>query len=373
MKTIHGFLVCSMAVAAFAVSSCTAFGPMPTGTACEGDADDGIACTVDVCAADGDYDHIPNDGACASDEMCTSIGCVDRDPACPASCDDEVACTADSCVDGACDHVPNHDACPSDQRCGSTGCYTPPTMEECSSNAACNDGLSCSADRCVSGECLYNDACPIGQHCNATVNACVDDGPPPGDFRCVYTDGAHRIGYAVRVRATGMTGVRTIPSNTGETRAMSASLTRLWALGSSDGSIGGAGIDTGSDGWTTYSLVGTAGGRINVHPYVDRWRYGTPEFDRDILNIADLRSHVGATCASLGIEVQTCMNPSGCGSSGWVNLPARFCVIGLDTSGREFWNDPVIAPELRRDDVRRALIATDGSNDTASCAPVITD
>lgn len=331
------FLGCSMLAASFAVlfTGCYArgpSGPTPPPVTCSGTLDDGVACTVDVCpAAGGAHLHIPSDGLCAAGQSCTATGCVSRDPACPASCDDGIACTVDSCVSGSCRHSPDDSAC--------------------SESCTCNPG-----------------------HADADSRGCVSppDGPGPTvpGFHCVYTDGAHRIGYAVRVRSSGMTGVRTIPSNTGETRAMSASQTRLWALGTTDGSIGGGGVDTGSDGWTTYSLVGTAGGRINTHPFQDRWLYGAPAYDRDILNIADLRSFAGMTCDDVGIDVQVCMNPSGCVSSGWVDLPARFCVIGPDTVARPFWNDPVIAPELRNTVVTRAVITTDGSNDTATCAPV---
>lgn len=375
MTRINGSWLVSMLAAGFAVFfvGCTAFGPMPTGATCTGDPpDDSVACTVPVCSfVDGAWSwrQSRDNGLCPDGEVChLTQGCVPDDGT--PDCNDGVACTADSYNGSACVNDPVDSRCPSGQRCGATGCYTPPV--DCS--GGCDDGVACTIDSCSGGTCRHipdHTECAAGQHCTAA--GCVNDTPPTGDFRCVYTDDAHRIGYAVRVRSSAMSGVRTIPSNTGETRAMSASRTRLWALGSSDGSVGGAGIDTGSDGWTTYSLVGTAGGRINVHPYVDRWRYGAPEFERDILNIADLRSHVGSTCASLGIEVQTCMNPSGCGSSGWVDLPARFCVIGPDTVDREFWNDPVIASELRGTVVRRALIATDGSNDTSSCEPVITD
>jgi hypothetical protein len=188
-----------------------------------------------------------------------------------------------------------------------------------------------------------------------------------------------RIGYAVRVRASGMHDVRTVPDNTGATMSMSASLVRLWALGSSDGSVGGGGIDTGSDGWTTYSLAGTAGGGINTHPFINRWRYGAPEFNRDILNVADFRPYHGHSCASVGVEVQVCMSPSGCGSSStsWVALPERFCTIAPDTVGRTFWSDdPVLSPSLRHNSdgtpvvAERAVIWTDGSIDTPDCVPV---
>jgi hypothetical protein len=375
---VAGTMVCSMLAAGFAVffAGCFAM-PPTTGVMCDGLADDGVACTTDVCAADGDYDHILNDELCASSEMCTASGCVPRDPACPASCDDGIACTVDSCVSGACRHTASDELCSSgtcraSEADGASGCYTPPTEEECDSNVDCNDGVSCTANRCVSGECRYvpdDAACPSGQTCSASAG-CVGETPTDG-FRCVFTNGAHRIGYAVRLRATGMSGVRTIPSSTGETRAMSGSRLRLWALGTT-----GSAIDSGSDGWVTYSLDGTPGGAINTHPYIENWRIGDdPAFERDILNVADLRGREGAASA-VGLEAQVCLNPSGCASGGWVNLPDRFYRIAQDTtvapgtSDGRFWNDPVIAPELRNQPVIRAVLHTSGSDDTATCAPV---
>jgi len=307
------------------IAGCHVAGPLtPAPATCTGTLDDRVACTLDSCpVAGGAYQHLPYDGLCSSEQVCNAtLGCVARPATCPVSCDDSVACTADSCVDSRCVHAFNDAACGADAECTVTGCVsiTPP--------------------------------------------------PPVDGFACVFTDGAHRIGYAVRVRASGMTGVRTVPSNTGETRAMSASFTRLWALGTPEGSVGGGGIETGTDGWTTYSLVGTAGGGINAHPFIERWRYGAPEFNRDILNVADLRFFQGQTCDDIGVDVEVCMNPSGCVSSGWVALPSRFCTVAPDTVGRQFWSaDPVLDPAVRGSVAIRLVIWTNGSNDTAACVP----
>jgi hypothetical protein len=369
---VAGTMVCSMLAAGFAVffAGCFAM-PPTTGVTCEGSApDDDVACTTVVCD-DDEWRHRRDDGLCDPDEVChLTQGCIPRDGT--PDCNDGVACTADSYNGTACVNEPIHSRCPSGQRCGATGCYTPPTEEECSTNADCNDDVSCTVNRCVSGECRYvadDAACPSGQTCSATAG-CVGETPTDG-FRCVFTNGAHRIGYAVRLRATGMSGVRTIPSSTGETRAMSGSRLRLWALGTT-----GSAIDSGSDGWVTYSLDGTPGGAINTHPYIENWRIGDdPAFERDILNVADLRGREGAASA-VGLEAQVCLNPSGCASGGWVNLPDRFYRIAQDTtvapgtSDGRFWNDPVIAPELRNQPVIRAVLHTSGSDDTATCTPV---
>lgn len=356
------FLVCSMAAAAFAVSSCTAFGLMPTGTACEGDADDGIACTVDVCAAAGGaYQHIPNDALCASGEMCSvTAGCVDRDPACPASCDDGIACTVDSCVSGACRHTANDSLC-SSGTCrasatdGATGCYVPPTDEGCETNADCVDTVSCTTNRCESGECVYspNDsACPTGQMCSATAG-CVDETPPTADFECAVVDGANRIGYSVRLCTRGMSGVHTIPDVDGATQAMPAGATsmRAWGLGS----------DVPAGGCRDYSLAGILGG-INTHPFINEWRVassGHPEWDRDILNVADFRSFVGDSAASVGLEAFVCQRAAGCSSSQWVELPEAFYTIAHDTVSARFWSeDPNLHSSIRGSIAIRAVLQT---------------
>ncbi|HVM90740.1 MAG TPA: hypothetical protein VMU11_02505 [Verrucomicrobiae bacterium] len=331
MTNIRTFLFLSVLSFVF-VAGCHVEGPAGP-TTCTGTAD-AFACTVEVCdSATMCIAEVPHDEICGAGRFCRpsdpshdANGCIGTPPpVCAMSCDDGVACTHDYCDSGACRHTAD--------------------------SALCADGQVCD----------LTDGC-IG----STM-------PPPDGFSCVFTDGATRIGYAVRVRASGMHDVHTVPDNTGATMSMNSSMVRLWALGTSDGSIGGGGIDTGSDGWTTYSLVGTAGGGINTHPFITRWRYGAPEFNRDILNVADLQELGGRTCASLGIEVQTCMNPSGCSSSSssWVALPAAFCTIAPDTVGRTFWSeDPVLSPDIRGDVAMRAVIWTDGSIDSPACVPV---
>jgi hypothetical protein len=325
MTRFLGSFTVSMLAAGIAViiAGCHVEGPMgsSTTTTCTGTADDMIACTVDACPMGGvTYTHQPQDSLCASNQMCDpSHGCVARSPVCPASCDDSVACTADTC--DATTHL------------------------------------------CV--HALTDSLCASGQECSSS--GCVSIGPPPaGGFHCVWTNSANRIGYAVRVRATGMTGVRTIPDSSGATMAMSGSHIRLWALGT------GAAIDDDASGWATYSLVGTPGGRINTHPFIGMWRIGAdPAFNRDILNIANLQADGALTAHDLGLEAQVCLNPSGCSrDSDWVELPQQFYVIDVDTVDMRFSNDPNIAASLRGEQVMRAVLFTDGSDGSASCAPV---
>jgi len=334
MTKFSALFIGSMLAAGFAASGCHVEGPAGSPTHCTGSAD-AFSCTQDICdSATMAFVSIPVDANCGAGRFCR----------------------------------------PSDPAHDSAGCVGTPPPATCTGSG--DDGVACTRDFCdvtTWRHAADSSLCGSGQVCDLT-DGCVGSGPgpTPDGFHCVFTDGAHRIGYAVRVRASGMTGVRTVPSNTGETMPMSSSMVRLWALGSSDGSVGGGGIDTGSDGWTTYSLVGTAGGAINSHPFITRWRYGAPEFNRDILNVADLRSFHNRSCDDVGIDVQVCMSPSGCtsSSSSWVDLPSRFCTIAPDTVGRRFWaEDPVLSSEIRGSVAERAVIWTNGSDDTASCVP----
>lgn len=351
----------SMAAAACAVmiNGCTAFGPRngDDDPMCTGAMDDSIACTVDVCPASGGaYQHIPSDALCASGQMCSvTAGCVARDPACPVSCDDSIGCTVDTCVEGACRNRANDDACPGAAICrasaadGPSGCYTPP-VEECS--GGCDDGVACTVDACVSGACRHvadDTACAADQFCSAT-RGCVDDtDPPTGDFECVFADGGMRIGRVVRLCTTSMTGVRTIPNVDGVTRLMTNASMRTW-LDEGDVPAGGC---------REYDLTGLVGG-INTHPFVDQWRVarsGHPEWDLDILNVADFRSFVGRPAADVGLRAYVCQRAAGCTSSQWVELPEEFYTIAPDTVGMRYWSsDPNIHPDLTGEIAIRAVL-----------------
>jgi hypothetical protein len=312
--------------AGFAVAGCHVEGPGGSASAtCTGTADT-FSCTDDICPTGGGVlVEVPIHSRCGAGGSCRpdlpghdAAGCVGGTPppVCATNCDDHIACTVDDCNAGVCRNTATDSLCP---------------------------GGECTATGCVS-------MMP----------------PPPTGFHCVWTNSANRIGYAVRVRATGMSGVRTIPDSTGATMAMSGSHIRLWALGT------GAAIDDDASGWATYSLIGTPGGRINTHPFIGTWRIGMDHaFDRDILNIADLQADGALTAHDLGLEAQVCLNVSGCThDSDWVNLPSQFYVIDVDTVDTRFWDDPAISSSLHGQQVMRAVLFTNGSDSSASCTPV---
>ncbi|KAA0205903.1 hypothetical protein EDM68_04085 [Candidatus Uhrbacteria bacterium] len=343
MKTLNNaFLVGSMLAAGFAVTGCTAF-VSPTTSTCIGDADDGVACTVAVCpAGGGEYQHIPNDALCASGQMCHATnGCVARDPGCPASCADAFACTVDSCVSGSCRHTANDDACPGDAVCRAneadapSGCYTPPTDEGCETNADCNDGVSCTANRCMSGTCVFSDACPSGQRCDAATDACVDETlPPPPDRFCA--DG-QLIGERIRLSLTGMSGIR---SFAGRAITSANAGTILWNFYGTP--------NTFAPGSTVEMPV--VGGTINVH-FNDG---GAIAFDSRMANLQSISTATDdVTGEARGITAEVYRGGR------WVPLPVGFLHFGWDTNPSSRWgesDDPLVPTGER---IGRLLLNTD--------------
>ena len=134
------------------------------------DCDDGIACTVDGCAA-GVCTHVPMDSRCtaSSGGTCSvTAGCqYGTCPAVPCTATD--ACEVANCVGGVCMRSPR---CPGQVCCGGACCV--PDGNACTdtacvsgacanvNNAAgCNDGDPCtSGDVCADGRCTASPTCP---------------------------------------------------------------------------------------------------------------------------------------------------------------------------------------------------------------------
>lgn len=88
---------------------------------------------------------------------------------CPGGCDDGIACTIDVCAETGCSHSPAHATCPEGQLCGALGCMIAP----CGGDGECDDGLACNGrERCVGGACIGGEAivCDDGVEC--TEDAC---------------------------------------------------------------------------------------------------------------------------------------------------------------------------------------------------------
>jgi hypothetical protein len=183
----------------------------------DGDCDDGIGCTDEICDA-GTCVIIPNDANCPDDglfcngtEFCdAALDCTSTGDPCPpqvcdegfdicadctvdTDCDDGIGCTDDTCVAGACVSTPNDANCPDDGAfcngtefcdgaldCTSTGDPCLPQLcdegfdicVDCLVDADCDDGIGCTDDSCDAGTCVStpNDVnCPDDSlFCNGT-------------------------------------------------------------------------------------------------------------------------------------------------------------------------------------------------------------
>ena len=139
-----------------------------------GDAGGGDAAGADggadagACAVDRDC---PDDGlACNGAPRCVSGACVSGPP---VVCDDGITCTVDSCREpaGSCASVADDGRCGSRERCDpGLGCVPAP---ECVADADCDDGQACNGtERCVAGACRAGPppSCDDGRSC--TVDRC---------------------------------------------------------------------------------------------------------------------------------------------------------------------------------------------------------
>ncbi|TNF37569.1 MAG: hypothetical protein EP329_02795, partial [Deltaproteobacteria bacterium] len=160
-------------------------------------ADDGVACTAEVCVAN----------VCHS-VLSTACCFVDTD------CDDGLACTTDWCFDNVCHHYEGDQACctPGSTEaellaqcgpdpdgpvtcqawsCTAEGlCAIATTTPCCSVDSDCDDLIACTIDFCVGatscehsvetglpGCCVEHTDCPLGEYCPTGVNTCAPQLP----------------------------------------------------------------------------------------------------------------------------------------------------------------------------------------------------
>jgi len=196
------------------------------------DCDDDDDCTTDTCT-DGACVYTDNTApcndlnACTTDDICAAGACAGTPVVCPsgqvcnsgtgncadipcstdADCNDNASCTADSCdqVSGHCEFEPldvrcnDNLFCNGDEGEGScdpndadaeavTGCVRPGdpcvdgpdgfgkvcnestnTCADCTTNAQCNDGHTCTSDTCAAGTCVHTELdnlCPDPLKCD---------------------------------------------------------------------------------------------------------------------------------------------------------------------------------------------------------------
>jgi hypothetical protein len=362
-----------MMMVATMFGGCFATGPLATSPElCDGESPDSFSCTEDICNADtGMYVGVTHDMLCGAGRFCRpeavghdAAGCVGTPPpvTCTGCVPDAFACTNDFCDAGTCRHVAVDDRCDGAEICranaadGASGCYLPPPAPTCATG--CDDGVACTIDRCnARGECVWfaePSLCGASQHCDDR-RGCVDDATPPppvGAFECAFYDGDNHIGKKVRLCTRGLHGVSTVPNRAGESTVMANASMRTW-LDEGDVPAGGC---------RDYDLTGLTGG-INTHPFIGEWRVartGHPEWNLDILNVADFRPVVGHSAASVGLEAYVCQRASGiCAESDWVVLPEEFYTLQPDTVGASFWSgDPNLATSLLGTVAIRAVLET---------------
>jgi hypothetical protein len=144
------------------------------------DCDDGKPCTIDTCLATGVCDNSPKCGgdtpACCNGVCSQCCGMGD--------CNDGLECTDNSCFAGVCNYQPSARCgegfyCSTDPSNAPTGCLP---VEDCDTDADCEDPDPCTADSCVDHKCTH-PTCPTGGSCcpGLGCGSCCGDSQCPQD------------------------------------------------------------------------------------------------------------------------------------------------------------------------------------------------
>jgi hypothetical protein len=176
-----------------------------------------------------------------------------KEPTCKidADCDDGVGCTLDACVNGDCQNI---ETCLQGEYCNaSTGnCEKEAT---CKIDADCDDGVGCTLDACVDGDCQNIETCAQGEYCSTSTGNCETAETPPSGGSTAFSSNAES------------TKPGTVPSGSAEVTAVSS-----WLKGYSvevDGiqvGVEGTGSDV-SDGVYIFYVAGNRQHSIKVnHP-----------------------------------------------------------------------------------------------------------
>jgi hypothetical protein len=144
------------------------------------DCDDQKPCTLDTCLESGVCDNSPKCGgdtpACCNGVCSQCCGMGD--------CDDGLECTDNSCFAGVCNYQPTDRCdpgfyCSTDPANAPSGCLP---IEDCDSDADCDDPDPCTADSCVDHKCTH-PTCPSGGSCcpGLGCGSCCGDSQCPQD------------------------------------------------------------------------------------------------------------------------------------------------------------------------------------------------
>jgi hypothetical protein len=155
-------------------------GDLYFGCRVDGDCDDGIACTDDVCTVEGNVgtcSNTPNDGYCDDGAFCNGVEFCDPALDCQAGtapvCDDGVDCTIDSCNEttDSCDSTPDNSYCDNGLFCDGAEICDPALDCQAGTAPNCDDGVACTDDSCneATDSCdniANNGNCNDGLWCN---------------------------------------------------------------------------------------------------------------------------------------------------------------------------------------------------------------
>jgi len=148
------------------------------------DCDDGLDCTVDVCASDGTCSNVPSEGTCVIGGACYEEGDLKPDNACQ-SCNtaaSQLAWTAITCQD---DNPCTEESCDP-----ASGCVFAPNDA-----ATCDDADPCTPDdHCANGVCTGTCECREDVDCTATADQCTRMACV--DYQCVQIPDAAADGTA---------------------------------------------------------------------------------------------------------------------------------------------------------------------------------
>lgn len=155
------------------------------------DCNDGIACTADTCNEAADRcDHVDRDDRCDNGQFCDgaeTCGPEGCEPGTPPNCNDGVGCTLDACSEAndACTHAPNNGLCSNGSFCDGVETCSPTLGCRPGSAPNCNDGLTCTSDSCDEANDRCNNApnnakCSNGLFCDGAEVCTPGKGCQPG-------------------------------------------------------------------------------------------------------------------------------------------------------------------------------------------------
>ncbi|MBO6936269.1 MAG: hypothetical protein JJ863_14940 [Deltaproteobacteria bacterium] len=140
--------------------------------------DDANPCTADTCGTAGCQNSLVADGTDCSGVggaagTCSAGTCITGCTT-DAECDDGVSCTTDTCDTGigACSNLPDDGACDDGVACTVDSCSAATGCTAMPMNSACDDGIGCTSDSCdAAAGCVFT---PVDMACDDSVDCTID-------------------------------------------------------------------------------------------------------------------------------------------------------------------------------------------------------